>query len=429
MAVAERMSAGRRRLEDGKSLPVLVFIVACAAMDISFGADALKVGNLIMCAGAALAVLLALRLGTRRPQRRLFTLADGIFAAYLVLIGASAMWSPSKIDTIAQLVFLSTLWGATMVLGRENILALVRYTIYAALFVAVASLVLAVVAPDVAYQPLPSGPYPELRGIFHHQLRLGVYMGMGLGLLVLAKFNGDLPRVFPDRMFGYAAAALIFVALILAMARLYTLFVFASLAIALLMPRSPIGKALTLAVIAAIVGALFYDQGALIDQLDARGVDLTLSGRTTIWMKTLVLADARPMLGYGFPSFDNKAFDWYWGLYRPSHPHNSFLQAYFETGLVGLALVLLIVGVHILIALRHAGAERRYSYTLFLVSMAVLGSLTGANYGSKPGTLFAYVMLAIAIEARRGDHVIDFRRRTKSRSRGERARPLQANRI
>jgi O-antigen ligase len=157
----------------------------------------------------------------------------------------------------------------------------------------------------------------------------------------------------------------------------------------------------TAVALGAVALALIF-QANIESTLANAGVDTSLTGRTTIWTKSITEALLSPWKGYGFGSFDNPAFDYMWpGFYRPPHPHNSFLQAFFETGYIGMALVILLALSHLIVSGRR-DPERPYSYTFFMVVTMLLGSLTGANYASKPVTLYCLVtlMISMAISSR-----------------------------
>ena len=98
------------------------------------------------------------------------------------------------------------------------------------------------------------------------------------------------------------------------------------------------------------------------------GKDLSLTGRTDIWALTLEEASRHPLHGIGYGAFwlgpDSRA-GWiidilYW---VPWQGHNAYIDIYNETGLVGLALVVLFLIYHAL-QLRRLARIDRASYTL-----------------------------------------------------------------
>lgn len=385
-----------------QSWPVLVFILGCIGLDLQyFGLNVVNIGNFALVGGAGLAIMLLVFFRDPRLRLRL-TFIDMVYGGYLALIAYSATWSPVAGATLFQFVLLSIAWLGTIFLGGQHILSVVRYLIISAVVVAVLSLLIVPIMPGFAFQPHSSSGIPELRGIFNHQLRLGLFMALACGLIGIAALNKDLPRIFSKRWMAPTAFGIVFVVMIFAAARLYTVAVILALVLTFGLSQRGWPRYVCLAIIALGLYLILSDQSTLLGQLEDQGVDTSLTGRTTLWEKTLRVANQKPGWGYGFASFDSQAFDWMWYRYRPPHPHNSFIQAYFETGVIGLSVILFMVAVHLQQAIYYAGRERRYSYTLFVVALTVLGSLTGANYAAKPSSLLTIALLMLAIEVRRG---------------------------
>ena len=71
------------------------------------------------------------------------------------------------------------------------------------------------------------------------------------------------------------------------------------------------------------------------------GKDITLTGRTLIWQHSLLVAEQRPIFGYGSGSIWQSPLgivDTFLG-YRPPHSHNTFVELYLKFGLFGLVIV------------------------------------------------------------------------------------------
>jgi exopolysaccharide production protein ExoQ len=89
--------------------------------------------------------------------------------------------------------------------------------------------------------------------------------------------------------------------------------------------------------------------------LEATGRDLTLTDRTLLWADVLHNASKSPVVGVGFGAFwvghigyaryplDNwsrKTPGW-----RPNEGHNGYIDVYVELGVIGVALLLIVIGV------------------------------------------------------------------------------------
>lgn len=99
--------------------------------------------------------------------------------------------------------------------------------------------------------------------------------------------------------------------------------------------------ALVAVVIAAVLGyAVVTNRSALLELI---GRDVTLTGRTLIWVRVAELIRLRPLLGYGYGGFwhgwDGPSWSvWALGIWNPNDSHNGFLDLVLDLGLVGLVV-------------------------------------------------------------------------------------------
>lgn len=380
---------------------VVAFVLAACFLDVQLPSDSIKVGNLILVGGCVLATTLAILVRKRAGIRGVAVMSpDWVYLCYLVFVFLSALWSPSPLRTTVQAIYLTAVWITTMNIGDADAVTVNRTIVRAA--VAVALLSFAVIPfESFAFQPRSSTGFPELRGIFSHQLRLGVFMAATLGLVVLAWLNGHLSAIIGRSGVKVALWVVVIVACLgAAVARLYTAAMIVALGMTIGLARPGWRRLISVLAIGTLVTAIVVSSETLVGALVDEGFDLTLTGRAYVWERTLRYSDIHPWLGYGYASFDHPSFDGIFPYWRPAHPHNSYLQAYFETGLIGLTLTLLFILLQLRIALRASRMLHRYSYSLFLVLLAAIGSITGSNYAGKPTLLLSLVMLMVAVEAR-----------------------------
>lgn len=379
------------------------FIVATIFLGVQLPGSGIKLGNLLMLAGAyfAMACVLISQSQERRFRYALYG-SDYVYLVYITWCLISTQWSRSPIDTAVQTVYLASVWLATLHLRDMTLGLALRLLVRSAALICVASFVLAGLLPEVGFQPHSTTGLPELRGIFEHQQRLGLFCGMILGLLVIAWANDDIHRLFGwQRWSVIAVAFVIFLALVAAQARLYTAAFIISVAFTFGLSKPGLLRKLSLVSLAAFVGLAVLNTGYTMQVLDSIGTEgNTLSGRTTVWERSLEVAHTSPMRGHGYASFFSSHFDYVWGNYRAPNAHSSFIQAYFETGIVGLSLTLLLIGVQIREALRVGRLSGKYSYSFFLILLAAASSATGVTYAGKPTILFSVLLLVLAIENR-----------------------------
>jgi exopolysaccharide production protein ExoQ len=406
------------RPELGLGLPVAIFLLGAVALDLQFPVEAVNVGNLVLMVGALTASALAVTARMRAGILGTSLLAqDWIYGAYVLLVFASVLWSPAPLNTAVQSIYLATVFIASVQLGDASITVFNRVLLVLAFGVAILSLLAAPVSAEVAFQPHASTDIPELRGVFSHQLRLGLFMALALGVCTIAVLNGEFRSVLGNsRLLRSIVVVVLVVTLVAAFARLYTAAMLLSLAIVVgLSHRGPrrwlMGGFLTCA-----IGLSVWLGSDLVLWLEGVGVDTTLTNRVALWERTGVLAGSKPWLGFGYASFDHGSFDRLFGYYRPAHPHNSYLQAYFETGLIGLGLTLMLIVAQLRSGFRYARITGRYSYSIFIVSFTAIGSLTGSNYAGKPTLLFSVLLVIVAIEARAGRRAERLERPNRLRS-------------
>jgi len=325
--------------------------------------------------------------------------------AYMLWAGiafASAAWSVAPTESLLEVIPLTIAWLATLFFSRLDKLVLVRLVIFIALWAGILSLAVIPLDHAYAYQPFSSTGQPELRGIFYHQLRLGEFMAVAIGFIALSWLNGDTRRVLTRRpVVNLLLVALLIGVMVLSRARGLVGIAFVALILTWLICR-PSFRKLALVTCALAAAILFGDRlGNLLPTLEGLGVDTTLTGRTIIWSYVLdAIAQSNTLLGNGFGTLRLPSFDNMFGSYRPAHAHNSYLQALFETGILGLGALILLILAQIAYALRYAVTSRTYSYSLFLVIYATLGSMISLIYAGRLSAVFGITLLFLAIEGR-----------------------------
>lgn len=381
--------------------PLTFYLVGAWLLDLQVPVEGINVGNLLLMAGCLAAIATTVWIRYRMRVRGTWLMAhDFAYLAYVAFAVASAAWAPSRLETTVHGLFLAIVWFAAVNLAQGDLNIIVRRVVQIAVGTAILSFAIIPVSPEAAFQPVISTEIPELRGILSHQLRLGLLMAVALGLGVLAILNRERREAIGRRHWVAGAALIVTLCLVAAFARLYTAAMVGALTLTIATSKPGWRRALSVMAmgLGALTVLLMFDllAKAVVDT----GADITLTGRTLLWGRTLAFLGTGEWLGMGYASFNHPTFDHLWPNYRPAHPHNSFIQAYFETGYVGLGLTILLVASHLRIALKVSRATRRYSYSLFLVFLTVLGSLAGSNYAGKPTFLFSLLLLMLSIEAR-----------------------------
>lgn len=398
-----------RRINDrrGGLLLAVLFVLSCISLELQWLSSGFNVGNVMLF--TLLLALLVRGLFVPAESRLRLHFHDVGYLLYASVALLSSAWSVAPLSSVLRALPPALLWVLTLLLRSVGKRDLIKATLYVALAVGIISLLLIPIAPTTAYQPSSSTGADELRGVFKHQLRLGTFAAIATGFCFIALLNGEMKSVLFRRRFYNVVAIMFFIALlILSRTRLYFAVAALSLFLTFLLCRSGSWRFLNMSLLALAALVLFAYSDALILALEMGGFDTSLTGRTSVWQRTLgAISSDSWLLGYGYGTFDLAYFDFLFrGNYRPSHAHNSFLQAYFETGRLGQ------ISLFLLVALQFGAAwktgKRAYSYSLFLVIFTGLGSLFGLNYGGSLSALFCIMMLMLTLETRAEDRINEY---------------------
>ncbi|WP_322814961.1 O-antigen ligase family protein [Chloroflexus sp.] len=331
---------------------------------------------------------------------------------------------------------LSTLWSAAPEITLRRSLAAVLGLLYGLLLavryrpeevlrmlgtalaiVVVASLIAVVMVPDWAIMGFPhEGAW---QGVLYHKNALGRLCALALAVFwVLARAERSCRSVF------WRVAMLIAGILVLG-SRSAT-----GLILALALPAGwwllrawsrlpgllrPAAGSLAMAV---FIPGLLVLPNIVESVLEFLGRDLTLTGRTPLWLASIPLALERPLLGYGYGAFwlgERGPSAAVWAVtWDASHAHNGYLDLWLELGLIGAGLAFVLV---VLTMVRYASAALQFkdipiisfgflvSLLIFVINMSEAILLESGLAKAFYWVLFAYVyLLTLQKPARMNDN-------------------------
>lgn len=370
-----------------------LIVIASLLLEIHQFDVGIKLGNIVF----AVICLLVLRTSLWRPETRIvLTAADYWMILYLLWATFSVLYSPTPVETIFQVGLATIVWTSLLVIRQQTLTNTLHVVFTVAAIISTVSVAAYLFDADFAVQPFSSTGTAELRGVFEHQLRLGMFTAVAVGLLVVAFINGDLPklRATLTRPVFSGFVAIIVATLYLSQARSPTAALVLTLAAccALAAPQRWLRYTAVFGIGAVVFLIHLYGQ-ELSRAVFTTESDLTFSGRLKVWQETWSAADLQSWTGYGFASFSSSAFDWLWGHYRPTSAHNSLLQTYFETGYIGSLLMLGFVFALLFRGLYISFRTRRISYTLFMAVYGISCSLMSVIYGGKLSILMTLILL------------------------------------
>lgn len=234
----------------------------------------------------------------------------------------------------------------------------------------------------------------RLRGVFFHEFELGFLCATLLIIYTHEWFEiGKNTKGNKSLLFLFIVGC-VFITLLATQTR--TLLLYTSIVVLTIITKSHSGKRKYFAIFMLIIficGLLFFIEHitAILSRGDS---DTTLSGRTLIWERTMIMASEARWLGHGFGTYISSAFDYIWvGNYRPAHAHNAWMMAYFETGLVGAFLMSFFILSQVSLCRHVNRIYKKYEIPSSLLLLATLGSLTSLIYGGKLSLLSLMPMM------------------------------------
>lgn len=362
-------------------------------------------GVLIPYAGATLVLsLLALMLLSHDTTARSL-LHQRIPVPLLLLLVwcvASTLWSVSPVGTaiVTFQTLASTALVAAAVMGRDlheimNVLGDVFLVLLSA------SWILALAVPSLG---LTQGTYEagSLQGVFVHRNLLGFVAVLSI-FTCLARIRRATGHLLDSWLL--LAGVLLSVTSLIASESRTALVVTGAVVIAVAVVRAsgrlhgPRGVTAFLVLLVGISGAwwIFSNYAILVT---AVGRDATLTGRTDIWAAVIAKWLERPFLGYGWGGVwqdstladelaDSVGFRFY-------HAHSGYIDVALQTGLIGLALMLLLAA-HVLRGLFARAAATVQVSTLWGVALMFTIALTSLTETVIVGGAGFVVIVALGI--------------------------------
>ncbi|MGD0050573.1 MAG: O-antigen ligase family protein [Vulcanimicrobiaceae bacterium] len=289
-----------------------------------------------------------------------------LVVALVGLAIVSTLWSDDPGATARRAIGLAgTTACAYFIVSRFTLESFIDTFAVVVIAAAALSLAIVVVSPDAGLMHLEySG---ALRGIFSHKNRLGLFLAFGLVTVAMAAWR----RRGPSATFFWAGGLLCLAELAATRSAtaLLTLFVcVVAMVVAFAANRRraiPLVAAIVVLVGALFAGVAFATDGTQNPVLAILGRNATLTGRLEIWTHVVQAIAAHPLLGYGYdvfwaPGGSFLQFNPGTAGWRPFHAHDGYLELALDLGLVGLAMMLVVLAQATRAAWRFV--VRRYTF-------------------------------------------------------------------
>jgi O-antigen ligase len=139
-----------------------------------------------------------------------------------------------------------------------------------------------------------------------------------------------------------------------------------------------------------------------IDEIAALlGRDLTLTGRTAVWAYVVSMIEARPVLGFGYNVFfDQRAnveFLLAYLQWSVPHSHNGYLEVTLGLGVIGLALMLVLLIQSLLRAVRLVFLTNSCGAQFALVWLIVYALMNISESVMLPGAEPVWITTCVAL--------------------------------
>lgn len=324
---------------------------------------------------------------------------DWCLTALLMLAFASVAWSSLPGRSLSRSVeLLFTTWLGAYVGRRYELDEQVLLLAYALIIVEALCVLAALLLPDLGVM---HGEFEGAwRGVFGHKNALGRVAF--LGCLVFG-VTTRLPR---HRVLGWTGAAMSALLLLLSTSSSALI---GTIAVAAMVPlfRSlkRRGIVFTIYLTAAVMIptiAGFWAYTHLEQVLQLLGKNITLSGRTTLWITVASFVAQRPMLGYGFNAFwqglnGDSGFISLLLRWEVPHSHNGLLELALDTGLLGVAAFItsFIMTLRQATRVQKAGLQRAAMWPLLGLCFIAITNLTESSLLRTNNTFWlVYLFLA-----------------------------------
>lgn len=321
-----------------------------------------------------------------------------LFFLYIMWLFASTSWSYLPSESMLQAGIFGI--GFMSVLCFSDLPAYItaRKVISLTLWVCVAGWIFLLINPQVAAS---SHVMWRLNGIMNHCQHLCLLVVLALVFLTVQRTrkNQDSKGLLKYAPFFYTAFIFLLVTLLFTKTRAFTTFGLLSIGGIYYLNAKKVKKIIIIGLV-LMAGLTFFFDKDIIRDVYARqeSNDETLTGRVTIWQKSLDMVAIKPLRGYGFSTFNSDLTSSFFTGYTAAHAHNAWINAAFEIGIIGTTLLTLFLLTGLATYWRLFKKTGKVSYGFFALLITFFAGFMGVIFGGKLGTSVAIVLLLMSQE-------------------------------
>lgn len=322
-----------------------------------------------------------------------------LFLLYLLWCTVTVRWSYIGLDSLGHIIPIWLVFLAAFLFSNASIFLIQIQWIKLGLFLVCICWLMLIISPSVAVLP---DVIWRLNGVFAHAQRLALFSSSLLILLIVFHLNsiGCRKKQFLKNNFlVYIFAVFLFITLLATQARAFSFALIVTLYSIILFYKKGMSRLFVL-VLGAILSLIVYYFIDDITQIFGRGdiLDSSLTGRIPTWAFAIDLAIDRFYSGYGFGAFFSDLTIDPRREYISPHAHNTWINSWLETGVIGTVLLSLFMISVIVNGITYQRETKTLSGSLFLMLYIVLCGFTGVVLGGKVTTLMGLLLLVYVCE-------------------------------
>jgi O-antigen ligase len=378
--------------------------VATALCVVGFAQSTLQApfSSLEVASWSLAAVAVSALVGSHRSQLRVTML----LAVFVALIALSLLWSDNALDAARGIAIAFCAIASAIIAASTFSWASIRWGLLAGFGIIMVSTVALVVVDPLQGLAQSAEHFGALRGPFSHRNILAY-----TACVALAAVAGFSPSTVIGRVTLVVAVAGLITVVHLTRSSTGTVALLAMGTVIALVSLIPLYRRSAASarrriqlviglVLACLVVAISVSFDVIVGAL---GRDTTLTGRTTIWEQSLLVAFERPLLGFGWSSvwgpIDDSGFRIRSAIgFFVDHPHNAYIDAFLLLGAVGLLVfVAILVSTMITTAwatVRDPGGHSRWA--LLTMTVVLVYTLT-ESFALRALGLFVLTLVALSL--------------------------------
>lgn len=331
-------------------------------------------------AGVANNVSKAIRIGWSGPTK--------YYSMYIGWIILSLIWADNYVESMSAVIGILFIYLFIIGYRRINTEVVSHCFIVISLVIAIISWLILFLSYDYA---VDNESIFRLKGVMTHSQRLALLASIGMILSLIKMLNRSDVSIKKNYLYSISFLFL-FITLVSTQTRAFTT---VAILVCVLIYMKSINLRAKIIFIYLFILVSFVLGSALFEHYYSRGDSdiIELTGRLGLWNLTFEYILQKPILGYGFGSFKYTILES--RAWLPDQAHNMLIHSVFETGIIGVVLLLLFLMKSFQLSNKLENVSLMFNYTKYILLFIIIASLTGNLIGSTITIPYALLLLLI----------------------------------